>query len=205
MKQMTKNARDTIDNYPVKVGWLFVILVFYSQFTSAQKALPPDHSFLFMNIDSLYASCKGKPYMPFDVVTTDGKRLTNESCRGKVTFINFWFEGCEPCREEFKVLNELYKSIADKEGYEFVAITFDPATTLPDFIKKNNLHYPIATVEDRNESKRMDYRMGYPNSIILDKQGNIAYIGMGGIARKTAPYKLSLKEIKSVLKREGKK
>lgn len=142
----------------------------------------------------------GKKYMPFDVTTLDGKRLTNASCKGKVTFINFWFEGCQPCRGEFGQLNNLYDSLKDNPHFQFIAITFDPKETLPDFVLKNNIHYPVATVEDQAESKRLDFRMGYPNSIVLDKTGKIAYIGMKAITNKDAKYEVPFSTILSVIK-----
>ncbi len=139
--------------------------------------------------------------MPFNVTTIGGKNLTNASCKGKVTFINFWFQGCAPCRGEFGKLNEIYNTYKDNPNFEFVAITFDPAATLPDFVAKNMIGYPVAAV-DQKESKRLDYRMGYPNSLILDKKGNIAYIGMKAITEKDAQYEVPLSTINSVIERE---
>ncbi len=164
-----------------------------------------DRGWIYMNIDSLYKAATGTKYMPFEVTTLDGKKFNNANCKGKVTFVNFWFEGCGPCRGEFGKLNELYDSIQHISGCQLVAVTFDDTATLPDFIQKFNLRYPIATVGDQRESKRLDYNMGYPNSIILDKQGKIAYIGMKAIGDVEEAYKVPLKKLLGIMHECSKK
>lgn len=149
----------------------------------------------YPDMDSVNKVALGAKYVPFDVTTLDGKRLNNESCKGKVTFINFWFEGCAPCREEFGKLNELYDSLKDNPGYEFVAITFDAKETLPEFIRKTGIRYPVATVGDKVESKRLNYTMGYPGSVIVDKWGRVRFVAMKGIADKADTYKMTLGDV----------
>ncbi len=154
----------------------------------------------YPDMDSVYRVCIGTKYVPFDVITLEGKKFNNDSCLHKVTFINFWFEGCQPCREEFGKLNELYDSLKDNPTYQFVAITFDRKETLPDFIRKTGIRYPIATVADKIESKRLNYTMGYPSSIILDRGGTIRFIEMKGIADQESSYKVALHRVLSVMK-----
>ncbi len=159
---------------------IFAILlfIFVARSATAQspggQAPPPD-------LESVYRNITGTAYVPFDLTTLDGKRFTSASCIGKVTFINFWFEGCVPCRNEFAKLNELYDSLKDNPSYQFVAVTFDEKEGLRDFIRQFGLRYPIATVNDQWEEKRLNYQLGYPTSIILDKDGKVGYIGMKGI------------------------
>ncbi len=155
----------------------------------------------FPDIDSLSRVLYSARYVPFDVTTLDGKRLTNESCKGKVTFINFWFMFCQPCREEFGKLNDLYDSLKNDTAYQFVAISFDPKEALPEFIRKAGIHYPVATVGDKAESKRLNYGMGYPGSIIIDKYGRIRFIAMKGIAEKEGPYKMTLPSVLAIMKK----
>jgi thiol-disulfide isomerase/thioredoxin len=44
----------------------------------------------------------------FSAGATNGSLFTNDSLKNRVSFINFWFEGCHPCVAEFPALNELY-------------------------------------------------------------------------------------------------
>ena len=146
------------------------------------------------NYDSIFKSHVGRTYVPFDITTTDGKHLTNQSCKGKIVILNFWFEDCGGCRGEIKHLNALYDSLKKDPDIEFVAVTFDKEETLPPFIKTFKLHYPIATISSQNEAYRMNYRMGFPTNIILDKSGKVAMMKMG-ISDKESRFQMSMQQV----------
>ncbi|MGN6399767.1 MAG: TlpA family protein disulfide reductase, partial [Flavisolibacter sp.] len=61
------------------------------------------------NFDSLMkvkaSQILGKPFPTFTAVN-EQSTINNDSLKGKVVLINFWFEGCHPCRAEFGALNE---------------------------------------------------------------------------------------------------
>ncbi len=126
------------------------------------------------NFDSLY---RGKQYLPFNLTTVEGKPVNSDNTTGKVTLLNFWFESCPGCRAEFTEVNEIYKRLKGDRNCEFVAITFDDAASLPNFIKQNNLQFPIATTGDVNLLHRLNYGMGCPSLVLIDKNGKIAHIG----------------------------
>lgn len=149
------------------------------------------------NMDSIY---KGSAYVPFEMTTLDGRRLTNELCKGKVVFMDFWFEGCRGCREEFGELNELYDSLKNNPDYIFVGVTFDKPETLPEFIDKYKLRYPIASVSE-DAIKEMNYKEGFPTKVIIDKNGNIAYLGMISIGSVDNPKQYGSMTIPTVLKK----
>ncbi len=115
--------------------------------------------------------------MPIDVTTLEGKHITNESCKGKVTFLNFWFETCAGCMQELPELNKVYDSLKDDPNFQFVAITFESKESIPAFLKDHNMPFPIACVKSEAETKRLNYRNGYPLNIVLDKDGKIMIMG----------------------------
>src|SRR5579872_1254530 len=90
------------------------LLLFFLLFVSGGSAMGQNaqpttgKSWALPNMDSIY---KGTQYVSFEMTTLDGRRLTNELCKGKVVFMDFWFEGCRGCREEFGKLNESYDSL----------------------------------------------------------------------------------------------
>lgn len=156
----------------------------------------------YPDMDSLYAACIGMRYQPaIGVTTLDGKRFTNASFTGKVTLLNFWFEGCWACRIELPKLNELYDSLKTDPQYQFVSITFDSVNTLPDFIKKNGIRYPVATTMSKAESKKLNYTMGFPSSIILDRNGKIAFIATKAIADKEGDYRVNIHRILAIMRK----
>jgi hypothetical protein len=39
----------------------------------------------------------GKDFKPFNLTAVSGKKYTQDNLKGKITFIEFWFEACSPC------------------------------------------------------------------------------------------------------------
>lgn len=176
--------------------WLLVGCTVVAQDTVAPQKVPwsmPDYSALH----------KGKKYVPFSLTVLDGKPINNETCKGKVTFINFWFEGCAGCRQEFAELNELYDSLKNDSGCQFVAITYDDAAILPPFIKQYNLRFPIATTGSNDKLHYLNYGMGCPSVIVLDKQGRIIHIDNNSITRDVAHgrYDLSITDVLAMIRK----
>jgi peroxiredoxin len=141
------------------------------------------------NMDSVY---KGTNYVPFEITTLNGEKMTNESCKGKVVLFDFWFEGCAGCREEFGKMNELYDSLKNDPGYVFVAVTFDAPSTLPDFIRKFSIRFPVATIMNETEALRLNFGQGFPSKVILDKAGRVAFTGTLRVADKDDKWEISL-------------
>lgn len=63
---------------------------------------------------------------PSDPVLVDARgfqKLLQEH-RGKPLMVNFWATWCEPCRDEYPMLNELAKTYGPK-GFQFVGVSLD--------------------------------------------------------------------------------
>lgn len=181
---------------------LFAIVLFLvtslhllAQDTVAKKKV----SWTSPDYNNLY---KGKEYVPFVLTTLDGKQFSNVTSKGKVTLINFWFESCVGCRHEFGELNELYDSLKTDSKCQFVAVTFDDVQTLPPFIKEHSLRYPIATTGNSDVLHRLNYGMGCPSIILLDKEGRILHVGNNSIVKGKAAssYELSINDVLAMVR-----
>lgn len=175
--------------------FIIALLLLTAQVANAQQQSTDTYSReSWNNFDSIFKSHVGKQYVPFDITTTDGKRLTNESCKGKIVILNYWFENCGGCRGEIKYLNALYDSLKHDPSIEFVAVTFDKKETLPAFIQTFKLRYPIATIPNQYEAYRLNYRMGFPTNFIIDKAGKVAMMKMG-ISEKETMLQMSMQQV----------
>jgi len=173
-----------------------LVIIFYNSY-SQSPVQKPAKSWAMPYMDSIY---KGTMYVPFELTTLDGRKYTNESCMGKTVFFDFWFEGCHGCRDEFDKLNELYDSLKNDARYVFIAVTFDKGEELPEFIKKYNMHYPIASAPPMEEVQRLNYMLGFPSKVILDKEGRIVHIGMTKIDDKEDQMHMSLHHALSLMR-----
>lgn len=122
----------------------------------------------------------GKDFPDFSALF-DGRKLSNDSLKGKVLFINFWFKACPPCIAEMPALNELYKRLKGNKSFEFLSFTYENSRNVKSFRQKYKAQYKIASVS-RNECYRLNQNNGFPTSIIVDKDGKIWELYTGGDA-----------------------
>jgi thiol-disulfide isomerase/thioredoxin len=120
---------------------------------------------------------KGEEMADFDLSDMDGKQVKLSDYRGKVVLINFWFINCPPCRMEMPDLNALKKDYIGKD-VEFIAITFDQRNDINEFLTKIPFDYRIFP---NAQQAIQDYGiMGFPTSVVIDKNGKIVDSKMGG-------------------------
>ncbi|MEP7198123.1 MAG: TlpA disulfide reductase family protein [Saprospiraceae bacterium] len=125
-----------------------------------------------------YPSCMiGSTIPELNCKSISGKVITPEYFDGKISLINFWFEGCPPCVAEIPILNE----IMDKYGttnFNYVAIGNDSEVDISEFLKTHPWKFeqiPNGKEIYQNVFKTM---WGYPTTFIIDKNRTI----VGGFA-----------------------
>src|SRR6266436_430380 len=59
-----------------------------------------------------------------ELIDAQGYQKLVEQFRGKPLLVNFWATWCEPCRDEYPMLNELAKQYAPK-GLQVVGVSMD--------------------------------------------------------------------------------
>lgn len=100
--------------------------------------------------------------------------------RGKITIINFWFDGCGPCIAELPHFNSLYEEY--KDDVEVIAIHAAGATfTLEKATNFVNLYFKDFSIMfgfDNADSQYYEIFGGtgsFPLTVIVDKEGVITY------------------------------
>jgi len=106
----------------------------------------------------------------------DGRHFDLASSRGKVVVVNFWGSWCEPCRNEAKALDAVYRQDRSR-GVEFVGIDVreDPARALT-FVRTHHIGYPSLS----DPSGVLGLRFpglppnATPTTLVIDRQGRVA-------------------------------
>ncbi|HQH42008.1 MAG TPA: TlpA disulfide reductase family protein, partial [Bacteroidales bacterium] len=151
------------------ITFLFITIFSFDQ-TYAQRATRAE-------IDSLMCpsghASVGQPYMEFKI-ENETSSIDNQALKGKIVFINFWFEGCHPCLAEMEALNELYKKMSGNKDFLFISLTWDNADAIKRVKDKFGLAFDAFSAS-RAECQRLNFGCGYPTSIILDKSGIVRY------------------------------
>lgn len=103
----------------------------------------------------------------------NGNSVSPESLKGKVVYLNFWGTWCYWCQKEMPDLEKVYKAYKDKD-VAFLAVSVgDTEQQVKDYAGQYGLTMPIALDPEQAVSNAYVVR-GYPTSVFLDKNGNIA-------------------------------
>jgi cytochrome c biogenesis protein CcmG, thiol:disulfide interchange protein DsbE len=94
--------------------------------------------------------------------------------RGKVVVLNFWASWCKPCREEMPLLQETHERL-EREGAGLV-LGIDSRDNTEDaqaFLREFDATFPNLHDRDGEYSRRFG-GTGYPETFVIDPDGNIA-------------------------------
>ena len=97
----------------------------------------------------------------------------------KAVVLNFWFEGCGPCRAEFPYLENAYKQYAD--DIEVLAINPYDGTAQSVMTYAANLGLTFPVVKGGEEWQSFLKLTAYPTTVVIDRYGMITMIHKGAV------------------------
>ncbi len=123
------------------------------------------------------------PAPDFELPDLDGHRHRLSEYRGKVVLLNFWATWCPPCRREMPSMERLYQKL---KGQPFMVLAVDQQESEDDvFIFAGQLDpqptFPIL-LDAESQTTALYAVKGLPASVIVDRDGRMAYRAMGGRA-----------------------
>ncbi len=120
------------------------------------------------------------PAPAFTLPAKDGGKISLASATQgkKLVLLNFWFAACPPCREEFPVLEKIYRENKNR-GFDIVGINaVDDAETMQKFIEENDLTFHFARDENSEVSSKYQVE-ATPTSILIDQNGQMIWRSVG--------------------------
>ncbi len=104
--------------------------------------------------------------------------------KGKVLLINFWASWCVPCLHEIPQLRALQKRHG-ANGLQVIGIGLDQARPLANVARSLGVDYPVLVADDPG-GRRLPRHLGdtsqiVPYSVVVDRDGDIAYMHLGEI------------------------
>lgn len=124
---------------------------------------------------------KGMPAPDFRLENEKGEKVTLESLRGKVVYLDFWFAACGPCHALFKTIKPVKEHFKNNPDVVFLCISIDSKETWEAALKKFEIdgYHVFTEGKGSNHPIISDYRVyGYPTTCIIDRTGKIFSSGL---------------------------
>ena len=120
----------------------------------------------------------GAPAPAFQLNSSTGKPVSLAGLKGQIVLVNFWASWCGPCRKEMPILEQLNRKYRGK-GVTLVGVNVEPnSSDAAVWLKATPVSFPILFDVDSKVSKLYQVE-GMPNTVIVDRKGNVRYIHRG--------------------------
>jgi peroxiredoxin len=108
------------------------------------------------------------------VSSTKGEAMMIYDKNYKFTIINFWATDCPGCIKEMPHLADTYNKYK-KQGIQIIAVSmfYDPPSQVLNFIKKNNIPFPVVIDSDNKIAQQFENIRLTPTSILINQKGQI--------------------------------
>jgi len=118
----------------------------------------------------------GQPAPAFALPMLAGTPLVAlDKLRGQVVMINFWASWCVPCRQEFPLLDQMYKQYKGV-GFTILGVNVEPDSKDAEaFLAKMPVSFPILSDKDSAVSK-LYHVEGMPSTVLVDRNGVLRWV-----------------------------
>lgn len=109
----------------------------------------------------------------FTLPLLHGNDVNLSDYHGQVVLINIWATWCNPCRQEMPSMEKLYESMKGQPFVILAASVDAHDSDVDQFVKQLGLTFPVL-LDPGKKMPDLYQTTGYPESIIVDKNGKIA-------------------------------
>jgi thiol-disulfide isomerase/thioredoxin len=121
----------------------------------------------------------GADFPPLALPRLDDNPAAEARPPGRPALVVFWATWCPPCREEMPSLQRLSDAFgADRLAVVGVSVD-DDANLAREFLLRHGIRFPILLDADREQSRRLQVP-GFPTAVLVDGDGRIAAVIVGG-------------------------
>ena len=112
------------------------------------------------------------PAPDFVLDSNTGKPIKLSGYKGKVVMINFWATWCGPCRQEWPLLESIYKQYKNQD-FVLLGVNVEPdSKPAAEWLKKKPATFPVL-YDVKSEVSGLYKVVGMPTTVWVDKKGNL--------------------------------
>jgi cytochrome c biogenesis protein CcmG, thiol:disulfide interchange protein DsbE len=109
-----------------------------------------------------------------------GAKVALADYRGTVVVLNYWASWCTPCRQESPLLERWHRRLSKRGGTVLGVDSLDVTDDARAFVREFGLTYPMLRDRDGETQRRFGIS-GYPETLIVDRDGRIAALQRGPV------------------------
>jgi peroxiredoxin len=120
----------------------------------------------------------GSPAPAFTLASSSGSDVSLTQYKGQVVMINFWASWCGPCRQEFPLLDSIYRKYS-RMGFTLLGVNVEPdSQAANEWLKQTPVSFPILYDKESKVSKLYDVA-GMPSTVLIDRSGKLRMLHRG--------------------------
>lgn len=117
----------------------------------------------------------------FQAISITKEKIELNKLRGKVVVLYFWYVSCgDACLRQLPGLNEVAKRYRFQDVHFLALADDEEATILEEFLPQYEFWFKIIPNAQTIISDTFQHRLGFPAWMVLDKNGKITLIDVGG-------------------------
>ncbi|CAA9461839.1 MAG: hypothetical protein AVDCRST_MAG38-162 [uncultured Solirubrobacteraceae bacterium] len=101
---------------------------------------------------------------------------------GKVVLVNFWASWCDPCKEELPLLQRTHERMQEEGGLVLGIDSRDLTDDALATVARYDLSFPNLRDRDAVLGRKVG-AVGYPETLVLDRQGRVAALARGPVTQ----------------------
>lgn len=137
----------------------------------------------------------------FTASTLAGEDIELFELKGKIVVLNFWFIACPPCRAEMPGLKQLADTYGSRDDVVLLALATDKQDALTKFLQKEKIGFEV--VPEARDIADLYRITGFPTTMVLDKEGKVFSVHIGGSTKEKQASRLIFKGIERDIKKNS--
>lgn len=159
-----------------RIRWFFVVTFLFA--ATLASAIDAPKGMLILD---------GRPAPALKLADMEGKTVDLAALRGQWVLVHFWASWCGPCRKEMPTLDQLSKRVPADKLRILLVNTAETDDEVFSFLPTVSPDLNALMDRDGKVTARWQPR-GLPSSFLVDPQGRLRYLALGGRDWVSAPY-----------------